>query len=471
MKNYILAWRNLWRNRRRTIITAASVFFAVFFALIMRSLQNGSYDYMYKNVIESYSGYIQVQQTDWWDEKTLENSFTYSLALSDTLMQDPNVEEVIPRLETFALASSGNNTKGVMIMGIDPQKESLLSNIGNKVVRYHLTENAIERMKESDSLPEKNKEILDLYKDSYYSSDERILQDLDIKEENYGKVLALINKETSIQHEQIKVGVPGVWIGAKLASYLELTAGDTLVLIGQGYHGTTAAGKYEIKGLINLPVPDMSSRIVYLPYNIAQELFNTGDNLTSVVLHLNDNSDKAIAETIERVNPTIPENTRTMDWREMNEVIIQQMQADNISGKFMIGILYLVIGFGIFGTVLMMTSERRREFGVLVAIGMQRKKLATVMSWEMLYIGLLGILAGMLIATPLILIGVDHPIVFKGELAHMMEQYDFEPLLAFQPIDTYYLWQMFVIAIMVAISLMHPLRKILKLKVVNALRA
>ena len=73
MKNYKLAWRNLWRNRRRTLITASAVFFAVFFALFFRSLQIGSYDHMFKNAIESYSGYLQVQQTDWWDEKSVDN--------------------------------------------------------------------------------------------------------------------------------------------------------------------------------------------------------------------------------------------------------------------------------------------------------------------------------------------------------------------------------------------------------------
>ena len=85
----------MWRNRRRTLITAASIFFAVFFALLMTSLQNGSYDYLYKNAIESYSGYIQLQQENWWDEKTIDNTFEYSEDINALLMDDENVKATI----------------------------------------------------------------------------------------------------------------------------------------------------------------------------------------------------------------------------------------------------------------------------------------------------------------------------------------------------------------------------------------
>ena len=72
MKDIVkIAWRNLWRNKRRTIITAASIFFAVFFAVVMRSFQLGTYEHMIKQSIESYAGYLQVQQPDYADEPGL----------------------------------------------------------------------------------------------------------------------------------------------------------------------------------------------------------------------------------------------------------------------------------------------------------------------------------------------------------------------------------------------------------------
>lgn len=466
-----MAWRNLWRNRRRTLITVASVFFAVFFALFMRSLQLGSYDYMYKNVIESYSGYIQLQQQEWWYDKSVDNSFEFTEEVKKWLLADENIEQIIPRIESFALAAGELGTKGVMVMGIDPEKENLLSDIGSRVARFHLSPEAIEQLVSDDRITDKTKALLPLYEGSYFSDEARLLSDLGVSAKDTAEMLPLIASYTAFENEPIQLGKPGVWLGVKLATYLNLAPGDTLVLLGQGYHGSTAAGKYEIKGLINLPVSEISGRIVYLPYDIAQQLYNTGNNLTSVVLHLNDNSNKGIKNTTDRLSIDVPEGSRIIDWREMNEVIIQQMEADNISGIFMIGILYVVIAFGIIGTVLMMTAERKREFGVLVAVGMQKKKLASVITYEMFYIGLLGVLLGCIVTIPIILYGVENPIIFKGELAHMMEEYDFEPKLVFEPVSYYFLWQALVVGLMVLVSLIHPVKKIFELKVVNALKA
>ncbi len=453
------------------MITSASIFFAVIFALFFRSLQLGSYDHMFRNAIESYTGYIQVQHQDFWDEKIVDNTFAYDSSLDEEIIADENVIVTVPRFESFALASNGPQTKGVMVMGIEPDKEDYLSKISDKMVKYRLTPEAIEMIKEDPNLPEKVKELTGLFENNSYTSASRLQLDLGITDKEAPDLMPAIERYSQFENGHIHIGEPGVWVGDRLSKYLQLGIGDTIVLISQGYHATTAAGKYEIKGIVKLPLPDIDNKIVYLPLDICQGLFNAEGNLTSLALHVNNNDDKAIMETVERMTEIIPENQRVMEWKEMNDVLISQMDADNKSGMIMIGILYLVIAFGVFGTVLMMAAERKREFGVLVAIGMQKRKLASIIAIEMLYVGFLGILTGCAIAIPAILYGVAHPIIFKGEFAKMFDDYGMEPMMVFQGIDLYFLWQMFIVALMVMIAIGYPVKKILGLEVVNALRA
>jgi len=370
MKNYKMAWRNLWRNKRRTLITAASVFFALFFALLMRSVQLGTYDYMFKNMIESYSGYIQIQNDEFWEDRIVDNAIEFPEGVRQKMVENPNVNEIIPRFETFALASSGSRTKGVLVMGIDPEKEKLLSDVEGKLIKYRLSDNAIERLNK-EPVPEAIKKNLDLFRGFTYASDVTIRTELGIKDRDSGLVMPLIRKHAMVDNGYIETGKPGALVGDRLATYLGLTRGDSIVLISQGYHGATAAGIYPIEGIVHLPTPEIDGRIVYLPVDICQELYSATGLLTSVVLDIDNNDDNSIDKTILSLDSELDKPYRVLGWKEMNETIVNQMDADNKSGMIMIGILYLVITFGVFRTVLMMTAERRREFEVLVSSGMQ----------------------------------------------------------------------------------------------------
>ncbi|MDT8400588.1 MAG: FtsX-like permease family protein [Bacteroidales bacterium] len=470
MKNYKMAWRNLWRNRRRTVITAASVFFAVFFALIMRSLQLGTYDSMYKNIIESYSGYIQVQDEEFWENKIVDNVFNNTSELRERIKEDKNVEELIPRFESFALASSGSRSKGVMVMGIDPEKEKLLSDVRDRLVKYRLTDEAIDAIKEED-IPSYLAKNLDLFRDNSFSSDGRLQVDLGIKENDEETLMPLLVRHAGVDNSYFSRGDNTALVGDRLARYLGLAKGDTIILLGQAYHGHTAAGKYVIGGIVKIPNPDLDNKIVYLPVDVCQTLYYAPGMLTSMVVHLEGNDDDSIEGTLERLGSKLDSPYRVLGWKEMNETLVQQLDADNKSGMIMIGILYLVIAFGVFGTVLMMTAERRREFGVLVAIGMQKTKLAGVLVYEMLYIGMLGILSGVAIAIPAIIYGYYHPIHFSANMAKIWEEYGFEPVMEFQWIDAYFISQSVVVAVIVLVAAIYPLVKIRKMKEVNALKA
>ena len=471
MKDFQMAWRNLWRNKRRTIITAASVFFALFFSLVMRSFQLGAYDRLFKNVIESYTGYLQLQQKDYFDEAILDNGFEFDQGLADKMKTDPNVKDVVPRLESFALAAAESRTQGVIVMGIDPEGEDRVSDIRSKLVRFKLSPASVEVLR-AGALPERVKGLLDTYTGEYYASQGRLMLDLGISEEDTSTVLPLMRKHASFSNEYFsEKETSSVIIGSGLSDYLKINVGDTIVLTGQGYHGTSAAGKYLVKGIVKLPAPDIDNIIVYIPVTVAQDLYAAPGMITSAVISVKANGDESVIKTAGRLEKMIPEPLVVREWHQMNALLVNQMEADNKSGAIMIGILYLVIAFGVFGTMLMMLAERRREFGMLVAIGMQKRKLAKVVSIEMLLIGLLGTAAGVVASLPFVIYGHIHPIRFTGELARMYEDYGFEPVMPTMLPDTFYLWQIVVVLLILLIAIVFSIRKIFKINVIEALRA
>ncbi len=471
MNDWKLAWRNLWRNRRRTLITAASVFFAVFFALVMRSFQLGTYRQIFMNVVESYSGYLQLQHRDYFDEPVTDNSFELSPALEEQILSDPNADALVPRFEAFALAAAGSTTQGVMVMGVDPEGEDHISGIRNRLVRFRLTPEAVEGLK-NEPLPSRTKGLLDLFSGESWTGTGRLFADLDIDTGDSGTVMRALRRHAVFPNNYLDSAESrGVLIGNGLSRYLKANQGDTLVLIGQGYHGTSAAGKFVVAGVVKLPAPDIDNRIIYMPLEAARELFAAPGMATSAVIMIRDKDDKSMLATAERLNRQLKEPLTVVTWHKLNALIINQMEADNRSGAIMIGILYLVIAFGVFGTVLMMLSERRREFGMLIAVGMQKVRLARIFALEMVMTGLLGIVAGVLASLPVVIRLHFHPIRFTGDWARMYEDYGFDPVMPTLLPETYYLWQVAVVLLIILTALAYSIRKILTIKAIAALRA
>lgn len=401
---FLLAWRNIWRNKRRALITMASVFFAVIFALAMRSMQLGSYDNMEKNIVGTFNGYIQVQDTAFWENRSINHSLSYSEETQEILRVHENVTDLVPRLESFALASSGELTKGVMVIGIDPGPEDRLTQLAGRV---------------SDGGY--------LYKDD-----------------------------------------TGVLLGEKLAAYLHLGVNDTIVLIGQGYHGVSAAGKFPVRGLVRYPNPDMSAQMMVMALPEAQYFFATDNRVTSIVLNIRDRD--MAGETAGDIDAVLPPGLTAMDWKTMLPELVQAIESDNASGKIMLGILYMVIGFGILGTVIMMTAERRREMGVMVAVGLQRWKLAVITGLETLMLAFLGVLIGVAAAIPMLEYLYRHPVPATGEMKEMIEEYGMEAVLVFSRDPALYSNQALIVGLIALITLTYPVVSILLLKPIKALR-
>jgi putative ABC transport system permease protein len=400
-----LAWRNIWRNKRRTYITAASILFAVLFASFMESLQRGVWDQMISNVVNYYFGYIQVHEKGYWDEQTINKAFDYQETLGKIPKEVSQIKAIIPRIESFALASTGNNTSGALVVGVEPDLENEMTSLESR-----LTEGEYLKPKENAAL-----------------------------------------------------------LAQGLAENLDLAVGDTIVLISQGYHGVNAAGKYPIKGLVKFGSPDLNKQLVYLPLSTAQYFYGAKGLVTSLAFKLDDKGD------IPPVMSVLESNLDTsayeiMNWEELIPDLVEARELDSAGNIIVYVILYLIIAFGIFGTILMMIKERGYEFGVLVAIGMKRTQLALILWIEVIALGLLGALSGILATIPLVLYFKYNPIRFSGEYAGMLEKFGFEPIM-----PTTFQWEIFILQAMIifvitAITAIYPILKIRKMKPVEAMR-
>jgi len=402
-----LAWRNIWRNKRRTLITVASIFFAVLLAIATRSAQLGSYDNMIRNIVSFYTGYIQIHKAGYWEDQTLDNSLVRDAELEQMLAADKNIVQFVPRLESFALASSGENTKGTMVVGIDPEKEKSVTKVDEKIIS--------------------------------------------------GKYFSGNNEDA-------------VLISEGLAKTLGLTVADTLILLGQGYHGVTAAGKFPICGILRFGSPDLNAGMVYLPIDKAQWMYSAENMLTSIVLMINNPAEveKTTAHLSEKLDK---EKYEVMHWKQLLPELVQMIEADSAGGVIMIFVLYMVIGFGIFGTLLTMVNERRHEFGILVAVGMRNIKLSVIVLLETIMISLIGVLSGIAGAIPVVAWFYHNPIRFTGEFAKMSEQYGMEAIMPFSIDPFIFINQAWSVLVMALILAFYPFLSIIRLKAMEAIRS
>ncbi len=401
--NLKLVWRNIWRNRKRSIITIVSIALAVFLAIFMRSMQLGMYANMIENVVGSYTGYIQIHGKNYWEEKTLDNSLKYEKDLEGSILEINGIEAVIPRLESFSLASNDTVTKGVYINGVIPEKEKLIKPISSRIIRGELFK-------------------------------------------NNGQIC----------------------IGKGVSKFFNLKIGDTLVIIGQGYHGMSAAGKFHIAGIVDMKNPTLNNMSVFMSLKALQNYLSADGIITNLIVVKEEGSDeKSLRKIIEN---KLHDDYEIMTWQEMLPELEQTILIDSIGGLLMVAILYMIITFGIFGTILMMTQERMYEFGVMVAIGMKKIKLMVIVLIETIMLTLLGVLLGIIAVMPISYYFHLNPYVLPGDQAVVMEKFGFESVVPFSidyQIPLYHGLLIFAIALIITF---YPLIIIAKLKPLKAMK-
>ena len=258
-------------------------------------------------------------------------------------------------------------------------------------------------------------------------------------------------------------------IGSGLAKRLSLNLGDTLVLIGQGYQGMQAAGKYPISGIIEHPMDQLNNQLIYMDLPDAQWLFAMENQFSHYLIMCASEKEalriqKSLADSFEG------SGLRLLNWKELQPELVKALAFDLVSGRIMQGILYLVISFGIFGTVLTMTMERQKEFAIMVSLGMKRRLLAAQCFIETLLISSLGVVGGLILGLPVLLYFYSHPIPLSKDLSDLAKDYGMEPFLHFSLSTEVFLFQGILLLLISLVITAYPVWRSMTFPLLQNLR-
>jgi putative ABC transport system permease protein len=349
-----MAWRNIWRNPRRTILTVCAITFATVLLVFMLSFQFGSYETMINTSVKISTGHLQVQAEKYHEKKNIRFVISDPRTIAEIVDQIPEVAAYSFRAQAFALISSRDRTYGVMVTGIEPQKEAHVSRIKKLV-----------------------------HKGNFLSAD-------DVNQALLGKLLA---------------------------KNLRVTIGDELTLLGQGRDGSIGATVVRVKGIFSSGIDEFDRSAMQIPLATFQETFSMGDAVHEVVIIGKSLSDvPRIKARLRTALSTVhkDKSLRTLDWQELMPGLRQAIEMDLVSGLIFYGLLIIVVAFSILNTFLMAIFERTKEFGVMMAMGTTPRRLTKILLTESMAMTVIGIITGIGVGIGLTYYFQIHGIDFSG---------------------------------------------------------
>jgi len=345
-----MAWRNLWRHKRRTWLTVGAMIFSNLLLVFLISLQFGSYRMMIDNTLKSYTGHLQIQLNKYNDDPKIRNSFEAVIPLANKVRQQLGSDKVAARGVAFAMTSSEQRSYGLQIIGVEPRFEPEVS-----------------------TLP------------------------------------GLINKG----HYFTDTNAEEIIIGSVLARNLRVDIGDELTLLGSGRDGSFAAGVVIVTGIFESGVADIDRSMAQLPLAYFQTLFSMGDQGHNIVINADDlplvsTLQQKVSDIISNHSELV-----VLDWNQLQPGLQQAIQADMVSAWFMYAVLIVLVAFSVLNTQLMSVLERTREFGTMMALGVKPARLGTLVITETFLMSSLGLAIGAAVGTALAwylsIVGFSYP--------------------------------------------------------------
>ena len=330
-----IAWRNLWRNRRRTWLMVSGIAFSGLLVIMINSMQQGAFEMMTDNTARFYVGHLQVQHPGFLDEPRMERTIRGASARLDMLDARPQFTAVAPRAQAFSLVAASGGAivddesdppaTGALVIGIDPDREFA-------AIRHSV---------------------------------------------DTGRYLA----------------APGeAYAGWMLARNLRAEVGDELAILGNAADGGVAAMVVTLTGTFNSGQAEIDRSQLHVHLGDFQEAFGLPDQVHSIALTLAGPTD-ARAEA-GRLSDA---ETVGVAWQELLPDVRQMIDLKYQSSYMIYALLLVLVTFGIVNAFIMTTFERTPEFGMLKAVGMRPGAIVAMMSLEALWMALMGILLTLVI--------------------------------------------------------------------------
>jgi ABC-type lipoprotein release transport system permease subunit len=321
-----LAWRNIWRHRRRTVIVVLAIGLTMWMMLMYDGLIGGFQQAIYGNAIKVLGGNIQVHAVG-YQEKAAQAPL---LALPDApavvkaALAQPQVVAASQRIITGGLASSREGAFAVSIVGIEPEKELPVSLVGQKVAEGR-----------------------------YLTADD---QDL-------------------------------IYIGKGLAVAMGVGVGDRFTLAGRATHEQMRSRTMTVVGIYDIGMADIEKRTVYMSLAEAQDLYGMSGQVTEVVISLKKiGQEPAVINALKPLLPNVEFASWQTSFPELEAAIATKSQGMEIFSYIML----IIVGIGILNLLLMAVFERTREIGVLGAIGLRPGQISLLFLLEGGMMGLVG---------------------------------------------------------------------------------
>lgn len=335
MKIFLLiCWRNLWRHRRRSLIVISSVAIGIFAMMLSMGLLNGVYYQAIDNNINVALGHISVQTKGFRDSMTLRNSFIPDETLKRVLTSEGGtIKGYAPRLKMQGMLNSSESSKGVFIVGVDPVHEKNVSNITSYITG-------------TDS--------------------GAFLPDAECNQ---------------------------ICISRAVAERLDVVPGDTIVVMVQDKNDEMVGVGMTVSGLFQTPIDSIDQFTSYVGIKRLQEMTGVGGRLSEINIVLNDRDrvDETKAVIIRAMrNPSLV----ALSWKEMAPYLVSSITVLDAMMYVSFGIIFITIVFSIANTLIMAIMERFHEIGVMKAIGTKPSWIFSMILFESINLGMIGLGAG-----------------------------------------------------------------------------